>query len=171
MKMKKIFLSIVIIMCTCILAGCNYKKDEKDKYEQLSEYLINNGWEKSEYSQYEFTIKPIDILDKDGKPINIDWYNLDIKKMNIQRTTRFSGLSVTTTSYSLKSNIATGNEIILNSENEWEKYVSFSYDFNSGNLTIDDKIFSGSCTDASVNLKEKLENIIVDTGLKIEEFK
>ncbi len=140
--MKKLFYTIFILLCVVLITGCNNQKENKDntvdKYEQLSNYLIDNGWEKSEDSPYNFSLKVRNVLEDDGKPINIDWYSLDTKKMNIQRTTRISQLSATTTEYSLKSNIATGNFTLLNEKDEWDKYVTFTYDFNSGSLTIDD---------------------------------
>ena len=91
--------------------------------------------------------------------------------MNIQRTTRISQLSATTTEYSLKSNIATGNFTLLNEKDEWDKYVTFTYDFNSGSLTIDDDSSSSLCTKQSIELKEKLEEILEDANLSVEDFK
>lgn len=173
--MKKLFYTIFILLCVVLITGCNSQIENKDntvdKYEQLSNYLIDNGWEKSEDSPYNFSLKVRNVLDDNGKPINIDWYNLDIKKMNIQRTTRISQLSATTTDYSLKSNIATGNFTLLNEKDEWDKYVTFTYDFNSGSLTIDDDSSSSLCTKQSIELKEKLEEILEDANLSVEDFK
>ncbi len=173
--MKKLFYTIFILLCVVLITGCNNQKENKDntvdKYEQLSNYLIDNGWEKSEDSPYNFSLKVRNVLDDNGKPINIDWYNLDIKKMNIQRTTRISQLSATTTDYSLKSNISAGNFTLLNEKDEWDKYVTFTYDFNSGSLTIDDDSSSSLCTKLSIELKEKLEEIIEEANLSKEDFK
>lgn len=173
--MKKLFYTIFILLCVVLITGCNNQKENKDntvdKYEQLSNYLIDNGWEKSEDSPYNFSLKVRNVLDDDGKPINIDWYSLDTKKMNIQRATRISQLSATTTEYSLKSNIATGNFTLLNEKDEWDKYVTFTYDFNSGSLTIDDDSSSSLCTKQSIELKEKLEEILEDANLSVEDFK
>ena len=174
--MKRLCYLFYIIFCIFIITGCNYNKNIKrendvDKYEKLSKYLISIGWEKDANSKYDFSLKKRDILDENDKPVNVDWYSLNIKKMNIQRVTRISKFSATTTDYSLKSNIATGNYILLNDNDEWDKYVSFSYDFNGGNLTIDDKASSSLCTNLSVGLKEELENIIKDSDLDVEDFK
>lgn len=169
--MKKIICIITVIMCAVVITGCNNNDKSLDKYEKLSNYLVENGWEKSENDQYGFSLKARDILDKEGKPFNVDWYNLDIKKMNIQRTTRISQLATTTTNYSLKSNIATGTYTLLNEKDEWDRSASFSYDFNSGSLTISDDFFSSSCTNEAINLKEYLEDIIENSGLNVEDFK
>lgn len=173
--MKKIFYTVVILLCIVLITGCSSQKENKDntidKYEQLSNYLINNGWEKSENSQYDFTLTIRNVLDDDGKPTNVDQYYLNIKKMNIQRITRISQLSATTTDYSLKSNIATGTYILLNENDEWDKHVSFTYDFNSGSLTTDDNSSSSLCTSQSIGLKETLEEILKDANLSVEDFK
>ena len=174
--MKKYIYFLFVIICAVVVTGCNNtddKKEEKvlDKYEKLSNYLVESGWKKSENDQYGFSLKARDILDKEGKPFNVDWYNLDIKKMNIQRTTRISQLATTTTNYSLKSNIATGTYTLLNEKDEWDRSASFSYDFNSGSLTISDDFFSSSCTNEAINLKEYLEDIIENSGLNVEDFK
>ncbi len=173
--MKKIFYTIFILFCVVLITGCNSQKENKDntmdKYEQLSNYLINNGWEKNENSQDDFTLTIRNILDDDGKPTNVDQYFLNIKKMNIQRITRISQLSATTTDYSLKSNIATGTYILLNEKDEWDKYVSFTYDFNSSSLTTDDNSSSSLCTNQSIGLKEKLEELLEEANLRVEDFK
>ena len=56
--MKKLFYTIFILLCVVLITGCNNQKENKDntvdKYEQLSNYLIDNGWEKSEDSPYNF---------------------------------------------------------------------------------------------------------------------
>ena len=44
------------------------------------------GWKIKQ--NYDFSLKDRDILDDDGKPVNVDWYYLNIKKMDIQRITR-----------------------------------------------------------------------------------
>ena len=172
--MKKVFYSLVILLCIIFITGCNEKgkiDNKMDKYEKLSNYLIGNGWEKSENDQYGFSLKARDFLDDEGKPVNVDWYDLDIKKMNIQRATRISQLAATTTDYSLKSNIATGTYILLNEKDEWDRYASFTYDFNSGSLTISDDFFSSSCTSDALHLKEYLESIIENSNLSVEDFK
>ena len=180
-NIKKISCIFCTILCVLFLTACSIKietgnnndegKKTVDKYEKLGNYLISIGWEKSENSQYDFSLKDRDILDDDGKPVNVDWYYLNIKKMDIQRITRISQLASTDTKYSLKSNIATGTYIILNEKDEWDKYVSFTYDFNSGSLTSDDNTSSSLCTSSSIGLKEKLEGIIEDSGLEISDFK
>ena len=180
-NIKKIGYIFCTILCIFFITSCSIKietgnnndegKKTVDKYEQLGNYLISIGWEKGENSQYDFSLKDRDILDDNGKPVNVDWYFLNIKKMDIQRLTSISQLSSTDTKYSLKSNIATGTYIIFNEKNEWDKYVSFTYDFNSGSLTSDDNSSSSSCTSQALVLKEKLEGIIEDSGLEISDFK
>lgn len=173
--MKKIICFLFVMLCAFLVTGCNDKSEKAvnkiDKYGQLSNYLINNGWKKDENSQYDFTLKKRDILDEKERPINIDWYFLNIKKMNIQRMSRISQFFATTTDYSLKSNIATGTYILLNEDDEWDKYVSFTYDFNSGTLTSNDNSSSSSCTSQALGLKEYLEEIIENADLSIEDFK
>lgn len=180
-NIKKLGYIFCTILCAFFITACSIKietgnnndGDKKivDKYEQLGNYLISIGWEKGENSQYDFSLKVRDILDDDGKPVNVDWYFLNIKDMKIQRTTRISQLSTTNTYYSLKSNIANGTYILLNEKDEWDKHVSFTYDFNSGSLTSDDNSSSSLCTSSSIGLKEKLEGIIEDSGLEISDFK
>ena len=110
-------------------------------------------------------------MDEEGKPINMDIYYLNVKTLKISRITRISKLSSTNTEYSFKSNISSGTYILLNDKDDWEKYVTFTYDFNSGTLTSDDSSSKSLCTNLSVNLKDYLEELITDANLNIEDFK
>lgn len=56
-------------------------------------------------------------------------------------------------------------------KDEWEQSFEFTYNFNSGSLTSDENSPISLCTDLAVELKEKLEKIIYDADLNLEEFK
>lgn len=173
--MKKTIYFILVLFCVFIITGCNSMdlkiKEEPNKFEQLSNYLISNGWEKIQDSEYDYSLTDSYVLDENEKPINVDIYYLNIKKMSIQRIRRITKLGVSTTNYSLKSNISTGTVAMLNEKDEWEQSFEFTYNFNSGSLTSDENSPISLCTDLAVELKEKLEKIIYDADLNLEEFK
>lgn len=116
--MKKTIYFILVLFCVFIITGCNSMdskiKEEPNKFEQLSNYLISNGWEKIQDSEYDYSLTDSYVLDENEKPINVDIYYLNIKKMSIQRIRRITKLGVSTTNYSLKSNISTGTVAMLN---------------------------------------------------------
>lgn len=172
--MKTKILIVVIFVVALIATGCNkneIKNVEKKPSELLKEYLLENNWKESEDSSDDFKLEVRNILDEEGKPINMDIYYLNVKTLKISRITRISKLSSTNTEYSFKSNISSGTYILLNDKDNWEKYVTFTYDFNSGTLTSDDSSSKSLCTNLSVNLKDYLEELITDANLNIEDFK
>ena len=51
--MKKYIYFLFVIICAVVVTGCNNTDDEKeekvlDKYEKVSNYLVENGWKKNE---------------------------------------------------------------------------------------------------------------------------
>ena len=115
--MKTKILIVVIFVVALIATGCNkneIKNVEKKPSEVLKEYLLENNWKESEDSSDDFKLEVRNILDEEGKPINMDIYYLNVKTLKISRITRISKLSSTNTEYSFKSNISSGTYILLN---------------------------------------------------------
>lgn len=175
--MKKRILIITILMvvvsfiliCFLFLKKTNVRNE--DKYYILGKYLEKKGWKRDSSCAYCFYLTIEETFDEKGKPINIDKYFIYLAPMRIHRVHRMSKLGVTLIDYYLKHDISTGKQIYLNEKEEDVSKVSFSYNFKSGILSIDDKSSSNFCIDISIDIKDYLESIIIDANLKLEDFK